>query len=74
MGPCKRFSLDLKREVVRLPESRSRTDSKSVCALGIAHHQLCRWQTQLRARLTWRLSGTRCAFLLQRVDATNRHE
>jgi transposase-like protein len=50
MSTRKQFTLEFKREAVQLLESGSRTGSAIAREFGIARNQLCKWQTELRAR------------------------
>jgi transposase len=50
MGIPKHFTPEFKREAMQLLESGSRPASEIARELGIARNQLCKWQTELRAR------------------------
>ena len=50
MGARKHFTPEFKREAVQLVESGTRPASEIPRELGIARHQLYKWQTELRAR------------------------
>jgi len=50
MGARKHVTPEFNREAVQLVESGSRPASEIARELGIARHQLYKWQTELRAR------------------------